>query len=60
MRKINTPPKAKISLQGKLGNNKKLQENKLICYNTFECSVNFTGKESLDLERNSLDYFWDF
>ncbi len=60
MRKINTPPNAKISLQGKLGKDKKQEGNSLVCYDTLECSVNFTGKESFDLERNSLDYFWNF
>ncbi len=60
MRQTNTPPQAKISIQWKLAKNKKLESNKLVCYDTLECSINFTGKESIDLEKNSLDYFWDF
>ncbi|NDK08812.1 hypothetical protein EOM39_06250, partial [Candidatus Gracilibacteria bacterium] len=56
----NIKPIARISLQGKLGKNKELIGNKLICKNSKTCSVNFDGSDSTDANKDNLDFFWDF
>ncbi|MDD2516083.1 MAG: lamin tail domain-containing protein [Candidatus Gracilibacteria bacterium] len=50
---------AKITLQGKIGNSKKLEGNTLYCYSN-SCSVNFTGQESVFEKNKKPDFFWDF
>ena len=45
----------KIQVQWKIGQNKELLDNKLICYET--CSVNFDASESI---WNISSYYWDF
>jgi len=50
-------PQAIISVQGKIGKNKELSGNMLVCRNTETCAVNFDGRESIG---EDLEYFWDF
>ncbi len=45
----------KIQVQWKIGQNKELLNNKLICYES--CSVNFDASESI---WNISSYYWDF
>lgn len=51
------PPKAIISLQWKLTQNKIFSWNKVTCINTDTCSINLDGSMS---EGKKLTYFWDF
>lgn len=55
----NIAPVAKITLQGKIGKNKTLKKNSLICYDE-QCSVNLTAEESFDPDSKKLSYFWEF
>ncbi len=50
-------PKAIITLQWALSQNKTFINNRLICSWVNECSVNFDGSKS---EWKNLEYFWDF
>ncbi|NVP18032.1 hypothetical protein HUU51_04925 [Candidatus Gracilibacteria bacterium] len=50
-------PKAIITLQGKLSKNKILDDNKITCFGSDNCSINFDGSGSIGEE---LTYFWDF
>ncbi|PIE85610.1 hypothetical protein CSA08_00965, partial [Candidatus Gracilibacteria bacterium] len=58
--KTNTNPVAEISLQGVVGKTKVLSGNLLKCNLVDKCSVNLTGEESYDLDKNDLAYRWDF
>jgi len=46
-----------ISVQGKIGKNKELSDNTLLCKNVETCSVNFDGRNS---QGENVEYFWDF
>lgn len=50
-------PKAIITLQWKLSKNKILDDNKITCFGSDNCSINFDWSESIWEE---LTYFWDF
>lgn len=50
-------PKAVITLQWALSQNKTFVNNKLICSWVNECSINLDGSKS---EWKKLEYFWDF
>ncbi len=54
---LSISPKAIITLQGNLSQNKTFINNKLICYEVNECSVNLDGSKS---EWKKIEYFWDF
>ncbi len=50
-------PKAIITLQWKISQNKTFFNNKLTCHDVNQCSVNLDGTQS---EGKNLEYFWDF
>ncbi|MDD3646117.1 MAG: thermonuclease family protein [Candidatus Gracilibacteria bacterium] len=60
LKQNNKKPQAKINLQGTIAKYKELNGNKLICRDVNECSVNFTGEESIDENTKNLTYLWDF
>lgn len=51
------PPKSIINLQWKITSNKTFSNNKLVCFDTDECSVNLDGSQS---QGKNLKYFWDY
>ncbi len=57
---VNQPPKAKITLQWKIWNNKELVLNKIICKNTKKCSINFDWSWSTAPNNDKLFYYWIF
>lgn len=53
-------PVAEIKLQGALGKSKIQQGNSVTCQGVDECSINLSGEESYDLDRDKLSYYWNF
>ncbi|MDD4151374.1 MAG: lamin tail domain-containing protein, partial [Candidatus Gracilibacteria bacterium] len=49
--------KSVIEVQGKIGSDKILSTDRIICKDTDECSINFDGRGS---KGDKLSYFWDF
>lgn len=58
--KINNLPIAKIRLQWRLASYKKVIWNKIICNWVSKCSINFTWEDSIDDDKKSLKYIWNF
>ncbi len=54
------PFSGKIKVQWKLSKNKELSENKLICKNSKTCSINFIAEFNKELNKKSLNFYWDF
>lgn len=57
---INHSPVAMIKLQGSLGKTKKQSGKSVTCSGVDECSINLSGNESYDLDRDKLSYHFDF
>lgn len=60
MSKTNHAPIATIKLQGTLGKTKKQSGQSVTCMGVETCSINLSGEESYDLDRDKLIYHWDF